>query len=268
MPMIQLESVSKSWDGGKSFTISALNLSVNEGEIIAILGESGCGKTTTLKMINRLIEPTSGRILIDGEDVLQQDAVELRRRVGFVFQHFGLFPHLSIRENMNLVLEIRGQERSAFAPQVNAALERVHLDPAQFAERFPHELSGGQKQRVGFARALMVGPRILLMDEPFGALDPTTRDGLQQELLAIAREMNLTCVLVTHDMAEALVLGNRIAIMDGGKIVALSTPEQLLRDQSHPAVARYLSAPLKQAKTVQALLEKAALPLTGGEGHA
>ncbi|MGF1573762.1 MAG: ATP-binding cassette domain-containing protein [Sumerlaeia bacterium] len=262
--MIKLEAVSKSWNGGKSFTIESMNLTVNEGEVVTILGESGCGKTTTLKMINRLIEPSAGRILIQGEDVLQQDVVKLRRRIGFVFQHFGLFPHLTIRENINLVLEIRGVETASFSAQVNTALERVHLDPAQFAERFPNELSGGQKQRVGFARALIVNPKILLMDEPFGALDPTTRDGLQQELLAIQRELHLTCVLVTHDMAEALVLGNRIAIMDGGNIVALSTPEQLLRDQSHPAVARYLSAPLKQAKVVQELLEKAAKPINHG----
>ncbi|MDX1971416.1 MAG: ATP-binding cassette domain-containing protein [Candidatus Sumerlaeia bacterium] len=256
-PMIELQDLGKSWDGGKTHTIRHMNLSIATGEVIAILGESGCGKTTTLKMINRLIEPTEGRVLIGGENVLEQDAVELRRRVGFVFQHFGLFPHLTIAENMDLVLEIRGQKRGANHSRIESALARVKLDPAQFARRYPHELSGGQKQRVGFARALLVEPRVLLMDEPFGALDPTTRDGLQQELLQIQKEMNLTCVIVTHDMAEALIVADRIAIMDAGKIVALQTPVELLRQQDHPAVARYLQAPLQQARLVQELLQKA-----------
>ena len=217
---ITLEGITKRYDSGKPPAVDGLNMEIPAGSIVMFCGPSGCGKTTTLKMINRLIEPTSGRVLIDGEDVTDLDADRLRRRLGYVIQAGGLFPHMTVAKNIGLVPKMLGWDASRIRARVDELLELVSLDPAAYRDRFPRELSGGQQQRVGVARALAADPPVLLMDEPFGAVDPITRQRLQDELIAIHSELKKTIVCVTHDFDEAVKLGDWIAIFREGGILA------------------------------------------------
>ena len=210
---------------GGTKILDDLNLQIAKGEILILLGESGCGKTTTLKMINRLIEPTAGEVWVEGRSTLEWDPIELRRRIGYVLQEAGLFPHFSVAENVGLVPRLENWEAGKARGRVLEMLELVGLTPDRFADRFPHELSGGQRQRVGVARALAADPQIVLLDEPFGALDAITRTNLQKEFARLVRELGKTAVFVTHDLHEAVTLGSRIALMEKGKIVLLESPE-------------------------------------------
>jgi osmoprotectant transport system ATP-binding protein len=216
-----------------------LDLVVSRGEVLILLGESGCGKTTTLKLINRLIEPSSGQVIIDGKSTTEWDAVELRRRIGYVLQDGGLFPHMTVRENAGLVMQIQDIDPARVRARSDEMLELVGLDPSKFGDRYPHELSGGQRQRVGVARALASDPELLLLDEPFGALDALTRTGLQKEFARLVRELGKTAVFVTHDLNEAMLLGNRIVLMDKGRVV-LAGDIQEFRNSAHPLARAYL----------------------------
>jgi osmoprotectant transport system ATP-binding protein len=203
-----------------------LSLEIFQGEILVLLGESGCGKTTTLKLINRLIDPTSGVVAIEGKPTTDWDPIELRRRIGYVLQDGGLFPHFTVAENVGLTLMLKDADPSKTKERVDEMLSLVSLDSSKFADRYPHELSGGQRQRVGVARALAADPDIVLLDEPFGALDVLTRTALQKEFASMVRDMGKTAVFVTHDLHEAKLLGSRIALMEKGRIVFLGTPDE------------------------------------------
>ncbi|EAQ79232.1 ABC transporter ATP-binding protein [Blastopirellula marina] len=251
--MIALEGVCKTWDGGKSFAVSDLSLRIEPGEVLALLGGSGSGKSTTVKMINRLIEPTSGVIEIDGENVVEQDPVLLRRRIGYVFQSIGLFPHMTILENVCILPKMLGHDPLEYREKGSRLLEMVDLPASQFAHRYPHQLSGGQRQRVGFARALAVDPKVMLLDEPFGALDPVTRDSLQSEFTRLQKELGFTAVMVTHDMAEALLLADKIAVMREGKLLRLGTPRDLLLDAGDDYVAQLLETPRRHGRLIHDL---------------
>jgi len=206
--------------------LDELNLSVTRGEILVLLGESGCGKTTTLKLINRLIEPTSGSVRVEAKATTDWDAVELRRRIGYVMQDGGLFPHMTIEDNVGVVMSLEQNDPVATRARAHETLDLVGLTPSKFARRYPHELSGGQRQRVGVARALAADPHLLLLDEPFGALDAITRTRLQKEFATLARDLGKTAVFVTHDLHEATLLATRIALMEKGLIVFVGTPEE------------------------------------------
>ena len=221
---------------GETVVISRLDLEIYQGETLVLLGESGCGKTTTLKLINRLIEPTSGEIFVESKRTIDWDAVELRRHIGYVLQEGGLFPHYTVEQNVSLVTGLLGWGDKRRRDRTREMLELVGLDPARFADRFPHELSGGQRQRVGVARALAADPEMVLLDEPFGALDAITRTNLQKEFARLVRELGKTAIFVTHDLHEAMLLGTRIALMDKGKIALLATPHEF--KQSELALVR------------------------------
>jgi osmoprotectant transport system ATP-binding protein len=250
--MISLREVTKVWPGGVR-AVDGISLEVQRGEIVVLLGSSGCGKTTTLKMINRLVEPSSGEIWVDGSHIAENDPVQLRRRIGYVFQGIGLFPHHSVAANLAAVPRLLGWERRRIDTRVDELLELIGLEPAEFRDRRPHELSGGQQQRVGVARALAAEASILLMDEPFGALDPLTRDSLQQELLGMRQRLGLTIVLVTHDVSEALLLADRIAVLSQGRVLQLGTPRELFAAPATAEVARLLETPRRQANALHAL---------------
>ena len=239
--MIQLEQLTKRY--GASVAVDHLDLAVAEGEICVLVGPSGCGKTTTMKMINRLVEPTSGRILLEGRDVTHGDPVELRRRIGYVIQQVGLFPHLTIADNVATVPKLLGWDKKRVRARVIELLDLVGLPPKSFAKRYPHQLSGGQRQRVGVARALGADPPVLLMDEPFGAIDPITRARLQDEFLRLQREVRKTVVFVTHDLEEAVHLGDRIAILaEGGVLAQYDTPATILGSPASEFVADFVGA--------------------------
>ncbi|MFG0274542.1 MAG: ABC transporter ATP-binding protein [Phycisphaerales bacterium] len=248
--MIRLEDVSKSFDGGRSWAVRSVSLEVEAGETVALLGSSGCGKTTTLKMINRLVERTSGRILVDGRDVRERDPLPLRRSVGYVFQDIGLFPHLRVRENVEITLRLLGWERRRRRARAHELLDLVGLEPGAYAERMPRSLSGGQQQRVGIARALASNPGILLMDEPFGALDAVTREALQAELLDLQRRDPRTVVFVTHDLFEALRLGDRIGVMRAGALEQVGSARTLLASPATAFVADLFGHARRQAALV------------------
>jgi osmoprotectant transport system ATP-binding protein len=230
--MIRLEAVSKHYPNG-TVAVRELTLEVPDGEVAVLVGPSGCGKTTILRMINRLIEPTSGRIYIENEDVTHVDPVHLRRRIGYVIQQIGLFPHQTIEHNVATVPKMLGWNRQRQRTRVDELLDLVGLDPAQYRDRYPHQLSGGQRQRVGVARALAADPPVLLMDEPFGAIDPITRSRLQDEFKRLQADLKKTIVFVTHDVEEAVKMGDRIAILNiGGVLEQYDVPSQIL---GHPA---------------------------------
>lgn len=238
--MIRLEHLTKVYGGG-AMAVDHLDLEIGEGELCVLVGPSGCGKTTTMKMINRLVEPTSGRILLGDEDVTHVDPVALRRRIGYVIQQVGLFPHLTIAENVATVPKLLGWDKARVRARVGELLELVGLPPATYAKRYPSQLSGGQRQRVGVARALGADPPVLLMDEPFGAIDPITRGRLQDEFLRLQREVCKTIVFVTHDVEEAIRLGDRIAILaQGGVLSQYDTPARILGDPASPFVADFV----------------------------
>ncbi|WP_294747973.1 ABC transporter ATP-binding protein [uncultured Exiguobacterium sp.] len=227
--MIEFKNVGKQFKD--NVVLKGLSLEIQKGELVVFIGPSGCGKTTSLKMINRLIEPSSGTILVNGKDIMKTDTIELRRHMGYVIQQTGLFPHMTVRENIQLIAGLEGKDHDEMDQRTEQLLTMVGLDPKQFIDRYPSELSGGQQQRVGFARALMNDPHVILMDEPFSALDPVTRNDLQEELFNLQEEVKKTIVFVTHDMDEAIKLADRICIMRDGEIVQFDTPEEILR---HP----------------------------------
>ncbi|VWX38204.1 MULTISPECIES: ABC transporter ATP-binding protein [Exiguobacterium] len=227
--MIEFKNVGKQFKD--NVVLKGLTLEIKAGELVVFIGPSGCGKTTSLKMINRLIEPSSGTILVNGKDIMKTDTIELRRHMGYVIQQTGLFPHMTVRENIQLIAGLEGKDHDQMDQRTEELLQMVGLDPKQFIDRYPSELSGGQQQRVGFARALMNDPDVILMDEPFSALDPVTRNDLQEELFNLQEEVKKTIVFVTHDMDEAIKLADRICIMRDGEIVQFDTPEEILR---HP----------------------------------
>lgn len=244
--VIEVHNLRKSFDGGATYALCDVSLTVAEGETLVLLGSSGSGKTTLLKMINRLIEPTSGTVSVNGREVRTLDAVRLRRAVGYVFQGIGLFSHLTVAQNVEVVPRLLGWSARARGRRARELLDRVGLPPDVFATRLPEELSGGEQQRVGVARALAADPDYLLMDEPFGALDALTRDTLQQELLALKRELGKTIVFVTHDMFEALTLADRIAVLHHGHLEQVDTREELLRRPATPFVKELFAKPARQ----------------------
>ena len=240
---IQLEDVTKRYSGQRDPAVDGFTMTINPGETTIFVGPSGCGKTTTMRMINRLIEPTSGRITIGGEDALSIDPDELRRRIGYSIQQAGLFPHLTVEQNVAVVPGLLGWEKSRTRDRVTEMLELVGLDPGQFRDRFPRQLSGGQQQRVGVARALAADPPVLLMDEPFGAVDPITRGNLQDELMRLQTELRKTIVFVTHDFDEAVKLGDHIAVLgEQSRILQYGTPESILANPADDTVAGFVGA--------------------------
>src|ERR1700730_17746809 len=256
-PLIAFAHVGKSFDGGPGAervqAVNDVTLDVAEGEFLAIVGGSGSGKTTLLRLANRLIDADSGSITIEGEDVRAVDPVRLRRRIGYVFQSGGLFPHMSVGDNIGITPKLLGTSAAEISAQVDELLDLVRLDRAQHRDRFPHELSGGQRQRVGVARALAARPRIVLMDEPFGALDPLTRDALGDDYRALHKKLGLTTVMITHDMAEAIVRGARVAVSRVGRLLAQGTPNELSASRD-PYVGELLRTPRRQAERLGALL--------------
>jgi len=244
--MIKLDRVSKSFDNGRTYAVRDVSLRVAAGELLVLLGSSGCGKTTTLKMINRLIEPTAGTIEVGGREVRAQDTIELRRSMGYVFQGIGLFPHMTVEQNISVVLRLQGRPRGERQERARELLELVGLPPDDFGPRYPTELSGGQQQRVGVARALAADPACLLMDEPFGALDAITRDGLQEELLRLKEKLLKTIVFVTHDIFEALRLADRIAVMHTGRLEQVGPPGEILRAPATEFVKELFEKPAQQ----------------------
>ena len=249
--MIQADGLTKRY--GDAVVVDDFSLRVRAGELVVLLGGSGSGKTTTLKMINRLIEPTAGSVRLDGIDTAELPPHELRRRIGYVFQRIGLFPHMTVGENVAVTPGLLGWPPERIAARVDELLELVELDPA-LRDRRPGELSGGQQQRVGVARALAAEPGVMLLDEPFGALDPVTRERLQQSFLRIRTRLALTIVFVTHDMTEALTLADRIGVMHDGRLLQLGTPRDLLTRPADDYVDRLMSTPRRQAAVVDALI--------------
>lgn len=237
--MIVFDHVTKRY-AKSGFTVEDLNFDVREGEILILLGKSGSGKTTALRLINRLIDPTSGTITLGGVDIQTLDPVELRRKIGYAIQHIGLFPHMNVAENIAIVPKLLGWNEEQLEARVDDLLEMVGLNPSQFRTMMPSNLSGGQKQRIGVARCLAADPPVILMDEPFGALDPMMREQLQNEFLEIQKKIHKTIVFVTHDLSEAVKLGDRIAVLEGGKLIQIGTPEELIERPASDFIDSFL----------------------------
>jgi osmoprotectant transport system ATP-binding protein len=257
--LIVYANVSKTFDAGRGagrvMAVNDVSLEVAEGEFVAIVGGSGSGKTTLLRLANRLIEADTGSVTVEGEDVRAVDPVRLRRRIGYVFQSGGLFPHMSVADNIGITPRLEGTPANEISSRVDELLELVRLERTQHRDRLPQELSGGQRQRVGVARALAAKPRIVLMDEPFGALDPLTRDALGDDYRALHRKLGLTTVMITHDMTEAILLADRVAVMRGGRLLAQGTPAEL-SNSDDPYVLELLRTPRRQAERLNELLPR------------
>jgi osmoprotectant transport system ATP-binding protein len=250
--LIRLQAVTRTFPlpgGGEHVAVDALDLEVRRGETLCLIGGSGCGKTTTLRLMNRLLEPSAGRVLVDGQDVAGGDPVALRRRMGYVVQRGALFPHLTVRRNVGLLCRLEGWPERRVRERTDRLLEMVRMPPSEFADRYPCELSGGQAQRVGVARALALDPPIVLLDEPFGALDPMTRRQLQQEFLDLRRGQERTMVFVTHDLDEAFRLADRIALMERGRLLQVGTPADLVERPADEHVAEFVSHNLPREAT-------------------
>jgi osmoprotectant transport system ATP-binding protein len=245
--LVQFHNVSLSFPNATAPIISELSFSVARGETLVLLGESGCGKTTTLKLVNRLLAPSAGEVVVEGKNTTAWDPIELRRRIGYVIQEGGLFPHFTIARNVALVPSLLGWPEAQTTERVRELLELVGLKGGDFKDRYPRELSGGQRQRVGVARALAADPPLLLLDEPFGALDPLTRASLQREFADLARRLNKTAILVTHDVREALTLATRIGLMQRGRLVVLEPPDRFLNSDNEHARAYLDTLELKHA---------------------
>jgi osmoprotectant transport system ATP-binding protein len=258
--MIALDRVSMSYSGTAKAAVRDVSLEIPRGAFFVLIGESGSGKTTTLHLINRLIEPDQGHVRIDGVDAASLNPGELRRGMGFIFQAIGLFPHLSVAENIGITPKLLGWPKPDIAARTDELLELVRLPPARFRDRLPAELSGGQKQRVGLARALAARPAIMLMDEPFGALDPVTRDDLSAEYRAIHAALGLTTVLVTHDMTEAFLLADTVAVMRDGVIVQQGTPQELLAAPADDFVRDLVETPRRRARRLAEAMRVSGTP--------
>ncbi|KWV61047.1 ABC transporter ATP-binding protein [Bradyrhizobium macuxiense] len=254
-PLIAYAHAGKSFNGGRVVAVDDVSLDVAEGEFLAIVGSSGSGKSTLLRLANRLIEADRGQIAVEGEDISRIDPILLRRRIGYVFQSGALFPHLTVAGNIGITPRLLGWPQAEISARVDELLDLVRLDRAQYRDRMPHELSGGQRQRVGVARALAAKPRIVLMDEPFGALDPLTRDALGDDYRTLHRELGLTTIMITHDMTEAILLADRVAVMRAGRLLALGTPAELSAS-TDTYVGELLHTPRRQAKRLGALLPR------------
>ncbi|WP_197491803.1 ABC transporter ATP-binding protein [Microbacterium sp. H83] len=238
---IVLDHITKQYQGQQAPAVEDFSMRIEPGELVMFVGPSGCGKTTTMKMINRIIEPTSGSIRINGDDVLSLDGNELRRHIGYVIQQIGLFPHFTIAENIAIVPKLLGWSKSRTAERVDELLRTVQLDPGVFAQRYPRQLSGGQQQRVGVARALAADPPVMLMDEPFGATDPITREKLQAEFLRLQADIGKTIIFVTHDFEEAIRMGDRIAVLsDRSQIEQFDTPARILANPANDYVRSFI----------------------------
>ena len=254
-PLIAYENVAKRFDGGRVLAVDNVSLEVAEGEFLAIVGGSGSGKTTLLRLANRLIEADAGHITVEGEDVRAADPIGLRRRIGYVFQSGGLFPHMSVADNIGITPNLLGWQAAETSARVDELLDLVRLERASYRDRLPHELSGGQRQRVGVARALAAKPRIVLMDEPFGALDPITRDALGDDYRELHKKLGLTTVMITHDMTEAILLADRIAVMRSGKLLAQGTAAELAASRDD-YVGELLRTPRRQAERLNEALPR------------
>jgi osmoprotectant transport system ATP-binding protein len=254
---IEIDRVSKSFDGGRTFAVRDARVAARAGAFLALVGGSGSGKTTLLKCINRLTEPDSGEVRIENEPVRQAEPTALRRRIGYVFQDIGLFPHMSVAENIGITPQLLGWSRQQIAARSAELLDLVGL-PQSYGARFPSALSGGERQRVGVARAIAARPKIVLMDEPFGALDPITRDGLGSAYRALHQKLELTTIMVTHDVQEAVLLADEIVVMKAGRVLAQDVPRALLSDAVHEDVRALMAMPKRQAERIRAAI--------GGEG--
>jgi osmoprotectant transport system ATP-binding protein len=255
---ISFDRVSKTFGDGRRPALADISLDVRRGEFIAVIGSSGSGKTTLLRLINRLIDPSSGRVQVDGEDIRDSDPVALRRRIGYVFQGIGLFPHMNVAENIAITPKLLGWDKGRRAGRVDELLDLVKLDRAQYRDRFPHQLSGGERQRIGVARALAAKPQIVLMDEPFGALDPPTRDALREDYRRLHGALGLTTLMITHDTLEAVLAADRIIVLRTGKVVADGSPKDLLGAQDSDYVRDLMQTPRRQAERLQALVDRPA----------
>jgi osmoprotectant transport system ATP-binding protein len=239
---------------GDTAILERLDLDVPPGEVLALVGRSGAGKTTILKLVNRLLVPDAGQVIVEGRDTRQWEPIRLRRRIGYVLQEIGLFPHMNVADNIGLVPRLEKWPPERVAARVTELLDLIGLEPEQFAARWPDELSGGQRQRVGVARALAADPPVLLMDEPFGALDPLTRDAIGQDFRRLHDALGLTTVMITHDTLEAVLLADRIVVMRGGAVIADGTPRALMGEDADPYVRELMQTPRRQAERLQALI--------------
>ncbi len=251
-PVISFDNVSKRY-GEAAPVLDRVSFRVQEREFLAIVGPSGSGKTTLLRLVNRLIDPSVGTVRVEGENVQGLDAVSLRRRIGYVFQGVGLFPHMTVAENIAITPKLLGWDAARMSARVDRLLELVRLDRQTHRDRFPAQLSGGEGQRVGVARAIAAEPKIVLMDEPFGALDPLTRDALGEDYRRLHNELGLTTVMITHDMLEALLLADRIAVIRAGRIVAEGTPHALMNGEQDDYVRELMATPRRQAERLREL---------------
>jgi osmoprotectant transport system ATP-binding protein len=263
-PLVEFRNVSYSVPGHAAQIISNLDLTVQRGETLVLLGESGCGKTTTLRLVNRLLLPTSGEVLVEGKRTNEWDAIALRRRTGYVIQEAGLFPHFTVERNVALVPNLENWDEERVRERVRELLRLVGLDPDLFSSRFPRELSGGQRQRVGVARSLASDPPLLLLDEPFGALDPLTRASLQREFTELSKQLGKTVIFVTHDVREALLVGSLIGLMHAGRLVLLETPEDFLRSRLSQ-VRAYIETLRLEPRVIEAIMNQA--PTGGASGR-